>query len=1088
MIHSRNPQSFGIRLRARAANCLRTNAPGRLLFSAAALLLAGLCAAPPAARAQQFDPNLYAGMRWRQIGPFRAGRVTAVAGIPGNPSVYYIGTAGGGIWETDNAGLTWRPIFDQEHVASIGAMEAAPSDPKIIYVGTGDVNDVGQAVNQGDGMYRSNDGGKTWEHIGLTDTRHIGDLWVDPQNPKVVLVAALGHTYAKNAERGVFKTTDGGKTWRKVLYTDDVTGAINLALDPTNSRIGFAALWKHYAPLGNTLTPILGNSSGASIYKTTDGGNTWTPAGATGLPTKKVGRIGLAVAPGGKLVYAIVAAQPGSGLYRSDDGGQSWKKITDDARIQGSGYFGRVYLDPNDPNVVYVMQTSMYRSTDAGRTFISFKGAPGGDDNHVLWIDPANSSWMIMGSDQGGTISIDGGKTWSSWYNQPTGQIYHLSVDNRWPFWVYGTQQDSGSIGGLSRGDYGAITTLDWDPVAGYEFGYIVPDPLDPNMVYAGGPGRSVVRIDRTNRQVRTVSVNVSRDGDYRVAENPPLIFSPQNPHVLYEATQFVLETKDGGMTWRAISPDLTKKPGEAKPAESKDKKKTPDREAINTLAPSPVRAGEIWAGTTNGIVQLTRDGGKTWHDVSPAGLGAGSLVSMVEPSHFSAGAAYVAVDRFAVNDFKPHVYRTDDFGKTWKEVDAGIPAASFVRVVREDPARKGLLYAGTEAGAFVSFDNGDRWQALQLNLPTVSIRDMVVHDGDLVAATYGRAFWILDDLTPLRQIDRSVASSQAYLFRPKNAIRVRRDLNGDTPFPPEMPAGKNPPAGAVIDYYLKSPPSGNVTLAIYTTKGRLVREFSSAPLAPRHWPPPPVPSYWLLDPKPLPEQAGMNRFVWDLRYTSPESIRHEYPISAVVHDTPADPRGPLVVPGKYEVRLTVDGHTYKQPLEVALDPRVNTTQAELEKQLTLAQELVKLMAADYQGHDQVAALRKTLDSRKKSLEGKDDAKAVLAALKKLDEKAEQIGDGGGGRSFGAPRPKPSFALLNGELGSLLSVLEGADMPPTEGIRTAYADYCKDLNKVDTQWQALKTQDLAAINTQLAGLHVEPVTAPASATDPPCGK
>jgi photosystem II stability/assembly factor-like uncharacterized protein len=1081
MIHSGSPQSFEIRVRA----------PWRLLAAAFALLVAGLCAAP-AACAQQYDPNLYAGMRWRQIGPFRAGRVTAVAGVTGDPAVYYIGTAGGGIWETDNAGLTWHPIFDQEHVASIGAMEAAPSNPKIIYVGTGDVNDVGQAVNQGNGVYKSTDGGKTWEHIGLAETHHIGDLWIDPHNPNIVLVAALGHTYAKNAQRGVFKTTDGGKTWRKVLYKDDETGAINLAFDPTNPKIGFAALWKHYAPLGNTLTPIIGNFSGGLIYMTTDGGNTWTPASTKGLPTKKVGRIGLAVAPGGRRVYAIVTADQGDGLYRSDDGGQTWKKITKDARIQGNGYFGRVYLDPKDANVVYVMQTSMYRSTDAGRTFVSFKGAPGGDDNHVLWIDPANTNWMIMGSDQGGTVSLDGGKTWSSWYNQPTGQIYHLSVDNRWPFWVYGTQQDSGSIGGLSRGDYGAITTLDWDPVAGYEFGYIVPDPLDPNMVYAGGPGRSVVRIDRTNRQVRTVSVNVSRDGDYRTAENPPLVFSPHDPHVLYEATQFVLETRDGGMTWQAISPDLTKKPGEAKPEKSEkdknDKKKTPDHEAINTLAPSPVKAGEIWAGTTNGLIQLTRDGGKTWRDVSPSGLGPGNLVSMIEPSHFSAGTAYVAVDRFELNDFNPHVYRTSDFGKTWKEVNAGIPTGNFVRVVREDPARKGLLYAGTETGVYVSFDNGDQWQSLQLDLPTVSVRDMVVHDGDLVAATYGRAFWILDDLTPLQQIDRRVASSQAFLFRPKEAIRVRRDLNGDTPFPPEMPAGKNPPTGAVIDYYLKSPPSGDITLAIYTPKGQLVREFSSAPLAQRHWPPPPVPSYWLLEPKPLPKRVGMNRFVWDLRYTSPESIQHNYPISAVVHDTPADPRGPVVVPGKYELRLTVDGHTYKQPLEVALDPRVNATHAEMEKQLALAQQAVNLMAAAYQGHEQVAALRKALDSRKKSLAGKDDAKAALAALKKLDGEAEKIEGGGGRRSFGAPRPKPSFALLNGELSSLLDVVEGADMPPTEGMRTAYVDYCKDLNEVGSEWQALKSHDLAAINAQLAGLHVEPVTAAAAATDPPCGK
>jgi photosystem II stability/assembly factor-like uncharacterized protein len=1088
MIHSQGPQSSEMRVRARkgAPKARRSDAPWRPLVASVALLLAVFCAVP-AARAQQYDPNLYAGMRWRQIGPFRAGRVTAVVGISGNPAIYYIGTAGGGIWETEDAGLTWHPIFDQEHVASIGAMEVAPSDSKIIYVGTGDVSDVGQAANQGEGMYKTTDGGKTWRKIGLIHTRHIGDLWIDPQNPNVVLVAALGRTWARNSQRGVFKTTDGGKTWRRVLYKDDVTGAINLAFEPGNPQVGYAALWHHYVTVKNPFEAIVGGNDGGFIYKTTDGGDTWTPAGTAGLPASdKAGRIGLAVAPGGESVYAIVAAAKGGGLYRSEDGGQAWKKICDDARIQGSNYFGRVYLDPNHPSVVYVMQTSMYRSANGGRTFIAFKGAPGGDDDHVLWIDPANSRWMIMGSDQGGTVSLDGGKSWSSWYNQPTGQIYHLSVDNRWPFWVYGTQQDSGSIGTLSRGDYGAITTLDWDPVAGYEFGYILPDPLDPNLLYAGGPGRSVVRIDRANRQVRTVSVNVSRDGDYRLAENPPLAFSPQNPHVLYEATQFVLETKDGGMTWRKISPELTRKAGAPKP---KGQKTGPNRDAINTLAPSPVKAGVIWAGTTNGIIQLTHDGGKTWRDVTPPGLSKGDMVNIISASPFEAGTAYAAVDGFEVNDFQPHIYRTGDFGRTWKQVNAGIPAGSFVRVVREDPVRKGLLYAGTETGTYVSFDNGDRWQSLQLNLPTVSVRDMVVHDNDLVAATYGRAFWILDDLTPLRQIDARVASSGAWLFRPEKAIRVRRDLNGDTPFPPEMPAGTNPPAGAVIDYYLKSAPQGNIALGIYTSSGKLVRQYSSAPLEARHWPPPPEPSYWLAHPQPLPKRSGMNRVVWALRYTSPKSLRHNYPISAVDHDTPANPRGPLVVPGKYEVRLTVDGRTYRQPLVVTLDPRVSATQADLVKQLALEQKIVKLMATSYQGHAEAASLRKQLEQRQKTLAGNARAKSALAALKSLEEKAAKIEGSGGGRSFRRGHPKPSFGLLNGELGGLEAVVDGADMPPTEGMRTAYADYCKDLNTVAGKWQSLAGQDLAAVNAKLARLQVTPVLAPAKGpADPACGK
>ena len=1036
--------------------------------------------------ASQYGPNFYAAMRWRQIGPFRAGRVSAVAGIAGNPAVYYIGTPGGGIWETTDAGTVWKPIFDQEHVASIGAMEVAPSDSKIIYAGTGDVSDVGGAVNQGNGMYKSTDAGKTWEHIGLDDSRHSGALWIDPKNADVVIVAALGHTFAPNEERGIFKTTDGGKTWKKALFKDDTTGAIDLAFAPDNPRIGFATLWHHFSKPGDPLALLMA-TAGAGIYKTTDEGDTWTPVVGHGLPMEKLGRMGVAVAPGGQRVFAIVSAQGGkAGLYRSDDGGNNWTKITSDPRVTGNGYFSKVYLDPHNPDIVYVMQTSMYRSTDGGKTFISYKGAPGGDDNHVLWINPTNSNWMIMGSDQGATISLDGGRTWTSWYNQPTGQIYHLSTDNRWPFWVYGTQQDSGSIGTSSRGDYGKITMLDWDPVGAYEFGYIVPDPLNPNVIYGGGPRRGLVKIDRTNRQVATVSPNVSRDGDYRMAMNPPLAFSPQDAHVLYEGTQYVMETRDGGMTWREISPDLTMGPSAEEPA--KTKSKIPNLTSINTIAPSPVRAGVIWAGTTDGLIQLTQDGGKTWINVSPPGLSQWSLISLIEASPFDAATAYAAVDNHFLSDFKPHIFRTHDYGTTWQEVDAGISDGSFARVVREDPARKGLLYAGTENGAYISFDDGDHWQSLQLNLPTVSVRDLKIQDNDLVAATYGRAFWILDDLTPLRQMGARVTAADAYLFQPENAIRVRRDANQDTPLPPEMPAGENPPNGAVIDYYLKSAPSGDITLAITDSAGNLVRQFSSAPMAESTELPPPVPSYWVGHPRPLTKNVGMNRFVWDLRYTPPMALRHEYPISALYGNTPADPRGPLVVPGRYEVTLTVNGQTYKQQLRVQLDPRVNVAKSNLTQQLNLDRKIISAVTVSYQAHQQVADLRTELADREKSLAQNASAKDALAAAKEFDQKAEKVeGKEGGGFRFG--KPKPSFAILNNEFGGLASDVDGADMAPTEAMRTAYHDYCQDLNTTLAQWNDLKGSDLAALNTQLTNAHLQPLPAPAAApADPACGK
>ena len=1049
---------------------------------------------------QQYDPSLYAGMQWRQIGPFRAGRVTGVSGVPGQPAIYYVGTAGGGVWKTTDGGMVWKPVFDKQRVASIGAIAVAPSEPNIVYVGTGDVSNVGGAVNQGNGMWKSTDAGETWQHIGLDDSRHIGAIWVDPHDANLVFVAALGHTYAPNAERGVFKTTDGGKAWQKVLYKDDKTGAIDVAFAPDNPKIGFAALWYHYVNPDTPFAGLLG-TGGAGIYKTTDGGDTWAPVNIPQLANAHLGRIGVIVEPGGQRVFAIVSERKEGGLHRSDDGGATWKRITEDPRIQGNGYFSKVFLDPHNPDIVYVAQTSLYRSTDGGVTFESYKGAPGGDDNHALWIDPTNSNYMVMGSDQGATVSMDGGKTWSSWYNQPTGQMYHVSTDNRFPYWVYATQQDSGSVATLSRGDYGAITFLDWDPIGGYEFGYILPSPLDPNIVYAGGEARGLWRIDRTNRQVKVISPNVSRDGDYRTAVNPPLAFSPQGPHVLYEGTQFLLQTTDEGATWKAISPDLTNRPGEPPPpaameeeqkpeaakseetktkeAENKKPKaqeeqetmRPPDHRAITTIAPSVLKAGVIWVGTNNGLVQLTADNGENWQAVSPPGLQKFSEITMVEASHFDPATAYVSVDNHQGNDFRPHIFRTSDYGKTWQEVVKGIPDFSFVKVVREDPERKGLLYAGTETGPFVSFDNGDEWGTLQQNMPTVSVRDMVVHDDDLVAATYGRAFWILDDLTPLRQINAQVATSNVHLFRPATTIRLRNDMNQDTPLPPEMPAGDNPPTGAILDYYLKSAPSGDVTIAIYDQKGQLVRQLASVPHPMRSEEPPPVPSYWLYHPTPLPKNPGMNRYVWDLRYVAPEAIRHTYPISALYERTHAEPQGPLVVPGTYEVRLTVEGKTYKQPLTVKMDPRVKVSEAALQQQLDFAQKVDALITQSFNFHEQVAEFQSEVAGRKSALDKNEQAKATLDALNGFDAKVMKI-QGEIQRGFGGfGKPKPTFTLMNSEFSTLAEAVNQADAAPTDAMGTAYRDYCNDLTKLTQQWSDLMKQDLPAVNAQLTQAH-----------------
>ncbi len=1043
-------------------------------------------------------------MRWRSIGPFRAGRVSAVSGIPGNAATFYMGSAGGGVWKTTDGGVEWKPIFDAEDVASIGALVVSPSDPDVIYVGTGDVSLVGGAVNIGDGVYRSADAGKTWSHAGLPESAHIGNLWVDPANANVVVAAVLGKTYAAGPDRGIYKTTDGGKTWRKVLFKDPETGGIDVTFAPDNTRVGYATLWHHIGKPANPFQ-LIEDTSGAGIYKTTDGGETWTELHLPDVNAAKLGRIGVATAKGGQLVFAIVSSSEHgkAGLYRSDDGGTSWRKITSDPRVTGNGYFSRVFLDPKNPDVVYVAQTSLYRSVDGGKTFISYKGAPGGDDNHALWIDPTDPSRMIMASDQGATISQDGGRTWSSWYNQPTGQMYHMSTDNRFAYWVYGTQQDSGSIGTLSRGDYGEITFLDWDPVAAYEFGYIVPDPKNPDLVFAGGPARGLVLVNRSNRQVQTISPNVDRDGDFRLAMNPPLAFSPQDPSIFYEGTQFLLETRDQGRTWTKISPDLTSRPGNAerneqskqqdkaeasqaktlRTQEVKETLKLPNRTAINAFSPSPKAAGEIWVGTTNGLVQLTRDGGKTWQPVTPPGLTQYSIISMVEASHFDPALAYVSVDRHEENDRHAYIFRTADYGKTWTRVDTGIPDGDFVRVVREDPVRKTLLYAGTENGTWVSFDQSKQWNPLRLNMPVASVRDLQVHGSDLVAATYGRAFWILDDVSPLRQIDAATARHKVFLYQPARAFRVQFDQNGDTPFPPEMPAASNPPDGALIDYYLQSAPKGDIKLAIYDSKGALVREYSSQPIPPSTEPPPHVPDYWLAKPVPLSKGAGMQRFLWDLRYTRPDSLQHHYPIAAVEHETQPEPQGALVLPGEYQVRLTVDGKTYQRPLQVAIDPRVTVTPAALEQQFSLERKAAAMTSAIYADHKAAAALHDAIGKEQAALP--NASSALKQQLQALDEAVKKVEGKKGGGGFSPTKPKPSLGLLNGEFGSLATLVDSADSAPTAAMQSAFTDYCKDLATVTKAWDGEVQPKITAVNQELTRehqptLHADPMS-PASA-------
>jgi len=1034
--------------------------------------------------AQQYSPSLFSGMRWRLIGPFRGGRTLAVAGIPQDPNVYYFGAVGGGVWQTTDGGIVWKPIFDKAPVASIGALAIAPSDPNVIYVGTGEA-DMRSDISLGDGVYKSADAGATWEHIGLESTRAIGRILVDPHDPNIVMVAALGHPYGPNRERGVFRSTDGGKTWQKVLYKDENTGAIDLCYVPEDSRVVYAALWQTRRPPWSTYPPIDGPGSG--LYKSTDGGLTWSAITGHGLPSGQVGRIGVTVARGeqGRRVFALVdtADSKERGLYRSNDSGATWQHVSSDPRIDGRAwYFSGVIVDPNHPDTVYVANTALYRSTDGGRTYIPIKGAPGGDDYHDLWIDPGNSRRMILSSDQGTIISVDGGETWSSWYNQPTAQFYHVITDNDFPYHVYGAQQDSGSVDIASRTDSAGITFRDWRPSAGGESGYLAPDPIDSTITYGGEFGGSVSKLMTASNQIENVSPAVGRlDGlgaaggchvgtGQRFTWTSPLVFSPKNPRVLYLGAQNLLRTNDGGVSWLALSPDLTRPAGGSQPAAAAspgDFEKVTGCGVIYTVAPSPVDEALIWAGTDDGLIQLTEDGGQSWRNVTPPGLGPWSKVSLIDASHFDRGTAYAAIDRHRLDDDRPLIYRTRDFGRTWQAIGAGLPETAYVHAVREDPGRKGLLYAGTETGVFVSFDEGDHWQSLQLNLPPAPIHDLVVHGDDLVVATHGRSFWILDDLTPLRQLDPKSASSDVVLYRPASAIRVRGHGFDETPLPPEVPSGQNPPGGAIIDYYLESP-QHDVKLEILDREGKLVREYLSTEKPRESRRLPVITACWIRPPALLPGNAGMNRFVWDLRYGILPTSR------SAGAEFFAPPRGPMALPGSYQVRLTVGERIYTQPLTVIQDPRVKVTSADLAAQLGFEQRVVDDLGRANLASGEIGKLRSELAAAKKAVGSHAAAKAAEKALIDIDvqsaallQEPERSGSETPPPGAESTQLSPGLTRLRSVLAEIFSVADSADSAPRAQSRKAFEDAERQLNAALAEWRELQTKSLPALNDLL---------------------
>jgi photosystem II stability/assembly factor-like uncharacterized protein len=1046
------------------------------------------------AGAQQYDQKFYGEMRWRCIGPFRGGRTVAITGVSHQPNVFYMAAVNGGVWKTTDSGNTWNPIFDDQPTGSVGAIAAAPSDPNILYVGSGEGLQRPD-LSTGDGVYKSTDAGKTWKHLGLRDAQQITAILVDPKDPNRVFVAAEGHPYGPNAERGVFRSTDGGQSFQKVLYKDENTGAADLAFDPTNSQTIYAVLWAARVAPWEIRSGESFISAGSGLFKSRDGGNTWKQL-TKGLPTAEdgLGRIGIAVAQSQpNRLYLTVEAKKNAGIYRSDDASESWQQVNADHRIggRGPGAMG-IAVAPDNPDMIYVANTTTWKSTDGGKTFVGFKGAPGGDDYQRIWISAENPQIIALSADQGAAISVNGGATWSSWYNQPTAQFYHVTTDNRFPYWVYGAQQESGSAGTLSRSDYGEITFREWHSVGVFEYGYIAVDPLDPNILYGA-------RLTRTNQalgEVADVTPEPIRRGEYRYDRTLPVVFSALDPHRLFFAANVLFKSTDRGNSWQVISRDLTRESYEI-PANlgvfaAKDPEKGKHGGVIYAVAPSFKEANTIWAGTDDGLIHITRDLGKSWQYVTPPQLTPWSKVSIIEASHFEAGTAYAAINAFRLDDLRPHIYRTRDFGKSWQEITKGIAENAPTNVVREDPVRKGLLFAGTETSVYVSFDDGDNWQPLQLNLPHTSMRDLTIHGDDLIVGTHGRSFWILDDITLLRQLSADVANAPVTLFAPQEAIRFRWNRNTDTPLPPEVPAGKNSPDGAILDYYLASAASSPVRLEIFDAQNHLVRRYTSADkaepledIAPKH----PIPMYWVRPTRILSAAAGMHRFVWDLHYPTPDALRHEFPISAIYQDTPQYPLGAWALPGNYTVKLTVEDKSYTEPLMVKMDPRISTSLADLAKQFEMQSGAVEGMNESYETLEQVQSVRAQLKDRAAKA-GKGAAANAIAAL---DKQAAEVEGGTQSVFFGLPpsgKQLETLSTLNQHFGTILAVADSADAAPTTQATAVYKELQDALESVFGRWTKLRNEEIPKLNAQLKSanlpqidVNLAPANRPASDVD-----
>ncbi|MGE0772595.1 MAG: WD40/YVTN/BNR-like repeat-containing protein [Cyclobacteriaceae bacterium] len=975
--------------------------------------------------AQPVSKSDYQGLKYRLIGPFRASRTVGAVGIPSQPNVFFAGINNGGVWKTDDFGRTWKPIFDDAPTGSVGDIAVSPSNPNIIYVGTGEGlhrPDLGV----GDGIFKSADGGKTWQHIGLEDVQQVGRLIVHPTNPDVVIVAGLGHPYGANEMRGVFRTTDGGKNWEKVLYINHNTGCIQVEFDPSNPDIIYADMWEHQeGPWENA--SFSGTNSG--LYKSIDGGDTWKRL-SQGLPAadQGLGRIGVAISPSSpQRLYATVDARQNGGIYRSDDGGENWRLIAKDRRLWGRGSdFAEIKVHPKNADVIFVGNVAAYKSIDGGNTWFSFKGAPGGDDYHRFWINPDYPDIMAAGVDQGAIVSVNGGKTWSTWLNQPTSQLYHVSTDNAFPYWVYGGQQESGAIAVASRGNGGQIGFRDWMGIGADEYAYVAPDPKDPNIIYGG----RVTKFNKLTGQTQNVAPEALRLGEYRMLRTLPLLFHPKDPNMLLFATNVLWKTMNGGQSWEVISPDLTRKQPEVPESVGDFKTESMNtmsqRAVIYAVGPSLLDVNTIWAGTDDGLVHRTNDGGETWKDVTPKELKSWDKVSQIDASHFDVNTAYIAVNAIRKDDMRPHVYKTTDGGASWQEVVNGMNPSGPVNAVREDIEQRGLLFAGTEREVYFSVDDGNNWQSLRMNMPATSIRDLVIHENDLVIGTHGRSIWIMDNINPLRDLAKMRAASGDYLVAPPAAYRVRDNMFTDTPLTPEEPTGQNPPDGAILDYVLKNNAT-KVSIEILDANSKLVRRYSSDD-------PPevldttsmPHPTYWIKPASSLGTSAGHHRWIWNLKYPNPPGSSRSLAIAAVYKRTPTGPQGPYVHPGKYTVRLIVDGNVSEQPIEVKMDPRTKISEMDLEL---------------HTGYSMIC-----YDSYVKLQEIRTEIEALINGKKKLKKAQyttlrDMIGEGQPdnpdimyGATYLRPGEEVTIVSLQDKFLGMLAYLQSADARPTDQL------------------------------------------------------